>query len=441
MLFWKLTHDSACQASNDLSHTPVPAGWGRTGTKTAGMVLLLTAIMMVSLPRAGAQNRDTISSVTMEDVVTIATQNNLEVRNTRLSVKQSQAAPGSFIDLHPTNIRYFRGQIHSPMTHGLLTISQTLESPVKSYYQAQKNEHRVKQQKARVALTRKKVARQTRLAYNHWKFLIHKKNILREKLDHYQELKRIAGLRYKKGAITLLKKTQAETQFHQVQNAMRAAYKNIARAGNRLRGIMNTSHMLTPASDSLRVYRIKHPIGERGRDMIDPLLLKTSKEKIHMRELQLKAERASLFPDITAGYFIQSMAADERLSGWSVGISVPLWFRPVQNNIRQAKIEKQKAENLRRKKASEHQNHIQNLLRELNHQREQLRYYHHQGLKQARMLVNNSEKRYENEDIGYPEYLEGLETAYGIKTGYLETLKNYNQAAIKLEYFIKQSML
>lgn len=441
MFLCKLLNDLVCKARRGTDLPGRPTGRDRTGPQTTGMALLVAAVMMVNLPRAGAQTRDTISSVTMEDAVTIATQNNLEARNAQLTVEQTQAAPGSFLDLHPTSINYFRGQIHSPMTHGLLTISQTLGSPVESYYHSRKNDHQLTWQKARAALTRKRVARQTRLAYNHWIFMINKKKILREKLEHYQELKRIAGLRYEKGAITLLEKTQAETQFHQAQNAVREAYKNIARAGNRLRGIMNTSHTLTPGTDSLQVYRIQHPSAARGREMIDPLLLKTAKEKVRIKELDWKAQKASLFPDITAGYFMQSMAGDERLSGWSVGISVPLWFRPVQNNIRQARIEKQKAENLRRKKAREHQNQIQNLLRELNHQREQLRYYHHQGLKQARMLVNNAEKRYHNEDIGYPEYLEGLETAFEIETGYLETLKSYNQAAIKLDYFIKQSML
>ena len=403
---------------------------------TRWFLLLLAAACLGETSHAQGQREDTITSITREDAVLIATQNNLEVRNARLRAEKSRDLKGSHLDLKPAEIHYFRGQIHSPMTQGLLTVSQTLGSPLESWYKGKQVHHRISLKETDAALTRKRVARDTKIAYNHWIFLLNKRKILKQKLESYRESRRIARLKKQQGALTLIEKTQADNQFHQAQNAIHRTYKEIARAENHLRNLMNTNHRLLPASDSLEVYRIRHSRKMSAAEMIDPLLHKPYHEQVKIKEMGFKAQKANLLPAVSAGYFTQNITGEKHLEGWSVGLSVPLWFKPKQNAIRKAKIERQIAENKRKKHLQKQQTQIQDLLREVNYLREQLRYYHNQALQQAGLLIEKSRKRFRNEDIEYKPYMQGLQTAFDIRLNYLQTIKAYNQAAMELEFYI-----
>jgi cobalt-zinc-cadmium resistance protein CzcA len=54
------------------------------------------------------------------------------------------------------------------------------------------------------------------------------------------------------------------------------------------------------------------------------------------------------------------------------------------------------------------------------------------------VIAANATKAYQNGDVSYMEYLQGLETALGIQTDYLQTIHDYNQAAINLQYLLNQ---
>jgi len=404
-------------------------------------VLLLTALLLFQHAKAQMYSEDTITSITRKDAVVIATQNNMDVRNARLDIQKSKDLKGSHLDLKPTKINYYRGQIHSPATQGLLTISQRLGSPLESWYKGKATNHQVSHKKTHAAITRKKVARSTKIAYNKWIFLLNKRKILKQKLESYRDFRRVARMKHQQGAIALIEKSTAENKFHQAQNALHQVYKEIAHAQQRLRNLMNTNHILIPASDSLKVYPIQYPQNMDARELIDPLLHEHYREQVNIRKLEWKAQKADLLPDISAGYFTQTISGKQQFDGWSVGLSVPLWFRPGRNGVRKARIDKQMAENTLKKKMRQQESNIQSLLREVNHLREQLGYYHNQALQQARMLIQKSGRQYRSEDIEYRQYMQALQTAWDIRIGYLQTLKNYNQAAMQLEFYINPSRI
>lgn len=405
------------------------------------LVLIIAAALIASSFKVAAQQEDTIASITCQEAVLIATQNNPEVRNAELDVLKSKNLKGSHLDLKPTEINYYRGQIHSPATQGLLTVNQKLGSPLESWYKAQATTHRVSLKETGATITRKKMARSTKIAYNKWIFLLNKRKILKQKLESYREFRRIARLKHQQGDIALIEKTTAENKFHQAQNALHQVYKKIAHAQQQLRNLMNTNHILLPASDSLKVYQIQYPNKMDPRELIDTILHDHYRQRINIREMEWKAQKADMLPDISAGYFTQKISGQTRLDGWSVGLSLPLWFRPGQNAVRKARIEKQMAENRMKKKMRQQESSIQNLLREVNHLREKLGYYHNQALQQAGLLIEKSTNQYSSEDIEYEQYMQAMQTAYDIRTAYLETLKDYNQAAMQLEFYINPSTI
>jgi cobalt-zinc-cadmium resistance protein CzcA len=76
-----------------------------------------------------------------------------------------------------------------------------------------------------------------------------------------------------------------------------------------------------------------------------------------------------------------------------------------------------------------------NLEYELNNYFKKLQYFKQVGLDQADQLLELNRAKFEIEDIDYTEYTQKADEAFRIQLDYLETLNNYNQTAIQLEFY------
>ena len=82
-----------------------------------------------------------------------------------------------------------------------------------------------------------------------------------------------------------------------------------------------------------------------------------------------------------------------------------------------------------------HERKTENLEYELNNYFKKLQYFNQVGLSEADQLLEITRVKYENEDIDYTEYTQKAGEAFSIQLDYLETLNNYNQTAIQLEFY------
>jgi cobalt-zinc-cadmium resistance protein CzcA len=105
------------------------------------------------------------------------------------------------------------------------------------------------------------------------------------------------------------------------------------------------------------------------------------------------------------------------------------------SRIRQAEIDKEIVSNQLENMTFSVDKDIENLIAELTKYFRQLQYYNEYGLKQADEIIRNARIQFEKENIEYNEYVQNLSLALSIKKEYLETLNNYNQTAIQLEFY------
>jgi outer membrane protein TolC len=82
-----------------------------------------------------------------------------------------------------------------------------------------------------------------------------------------------------------------------------------------------------------------------------------------------------------------------------------------------------------------HERKQENLEYELNNYFKKLQYFNQVGLGHADQLLEINRAKFENEDIDYTEYTQKADEAFRIQLDYLETLNNYNQTAIQLEFY------
>lgn len=65
-----------------------------------------------------------------------------------------------------------------------------------------------------------------------------------------------------------------------------------------------------------------------------------------------------------------------------------------------------------------------------------LRYYQSHGLEHARLLLQISKARFDAEETDYLEFTRAITVAFETRLKYLDTLNDYNQTAIELEYYV-----
>jgi len=175
--------------------------------------------------------------------------------------------------------------------------------------------------------------------------------------------------------------------------------------------------------------------------------LQGSYQEIEIARLEGKVEQAKLLPDINFGYFSQSIigiqeingiplyfSSSDRFTGIEAGVSIPLWFYPQASRIKASKIKKQIADNNARNTEANLIGEYNSLLKENEKFKNSLSYYEQLALPQAVQIINQAEKSFKAGAMDYMDYIQNLSRAVSIKHNYLETLNQYNQTILAIEY-------
>jgi cobalt-zinc-cadmium resistance protein CzcA len=65
-----------------------------------------------------------------------------------------------------------------------------------------------------------------------------------------------------------------------------------------------------------------------------------------------------------------------------------------------------------------------------------INYYEKNALPNADLIIKQADKGFKSGDIDYVEFLQALKSALSIKSNYLQSLNQYNQSIITLEFLL-----
>lgn len=174
-------------------------------------------------------------------------------------------------------------------------------------------------------------------------------------------------------------------------------------------------------------------------------------QEVKVAEANRKVERSALWPDVSAGYFIQSLTGNQdvggqtryydgslRFQGFSVGISLPIFAGSNVSRIKASKtnieVQQMNADYLHQQLKSQYQQQVE----QLNTYQALLDYYKGSALPNADIITNNATKAYLNGDIAYVEYVQGLETALTIRLNHINAINKFNETVINLQFLVNQ---
>ena len=384
-------------------------------------------------------------ALTLQQAVDAALKNNLGIRASSLEVESQRQLKKTSFDLPKTNVSLLYGQYNSyAKNDNNITVTQAIPLTVFGS-QGSLNRSLLAASELKKAATENELVFQVKQAFYDLDYLKSTNDLLRQQDSIYDGFLKAASLRYKTGETNLLEQAMAETQRNEIKNLLAKNAADQLVVKSQLRTLINSAGLPEIVSTSQEELNVANRI-DTASVQANPSMA-YMRQQVEVAKSQKKVEVANAAPEILVGFFSQTLigvqdtegsggfaTSSDRFTGFQVGLAIPLWFVSHQGRVKSAEYNRQAAESnyqyFQKGIQGEYQQALQNYQKNLN----SLTYYKDSALPNADLILRQSQTAFKNGEIGYAEYLLGVQRAITVKEGFLLTLKDYNQSIIYLEY-------
>ena len=393
-----------------------------------------------SLSRLFAQDK----IFSLPEAIDYALKNNASIVAAEHQVESQKQLKKTSFDLPKTEVSMLYGQYNGyPTNDNNITITQSIPFFALGS-QSRLNQSRVASSELGKAVSENELVFRVKQTYYMLAHAYSTRNLLLQQDSIFEGFYRAASARFKAGETNLLEETTAEAQRNEAKNRVRQIDSDIAALKSHFRALLNSDNLPDIIDKSLTEIQLTVSL-DSGAIATNPALA-YARQQIDVAEAEKKVQAARAAPDLLVGYFNQTLigvedlesgtvaSSSDRFSGFQVGVAIPIWFGPHQGRARAAEYTRRAAESrhtsTRRTMEGQHQQAIQSYEKNKN----SLAYYKESGLPNAELILKQSQAAFRNGEIGYAEYLLGLRNANSIKENYLQTLNDYNQSILFIEF-------
>ncbi len=407
---------------------------GKVTPKTIGVLLMMLLFLLISSSEVMAQEKPA-KVYTLEMAIQQALKNNGIAKSAALEVQNQKALRKTAWEVDRTNIGLSYGQINSPEKDNEFSISQGIAFPSTYFLKDKLAKKEILNAELQEQVTNNEIISQVKSIYFEISYLRAVLNLLEYQDSLVANFAHSAQLRFNRGESTILEKMTAESQQLIVRNQIQQNIADIHIRSCMLQVLLNEDKDIEIADTVLQKLTLNVPAGDFAAGA-NPFV-SLNELQPEMAHLKGRVVKAGLLPDLSLGYFNQSMAgiSGERFDGIQGGISIPLIFPSQTAKIRSARITEEIAKETLGYQMStfKHKQHI--LTQEYEKYRNSLEYFENAALRQGAMIIDQAGKSYKAGEIDYTEYVQNLRQGMEIRTSYLTTLNAYNQSVIALESF------
>ncbi len=417
-----------------------------TSMKTLFVFLIIGSLLALSPMALKAQSQET-KIFTLEEAVRRATEDNPIIRSSAARIQMQQALKGASWDIGKTGISYEYGQLNSIHNDNSVTVTQSFAFPTVYASQHKLAKANVRSSELDLSVTKNSIANGVKT--NWWQLVYFKSRLrlLKYQDTLYAGFLKAATRRAEIGETNKLEQISAESQSMEIKNQMKQTEADIRIYQRHLQTLLNWSKPVEIADSVLVKLNLPASLDSTALQSNPSLALSLQQIEIAKREKSL--ETAKLLPDLTIGYFNQSILGEQdingiprtfssgdRFTGITAGVTIPLWSKPNLSRIRALKINEVIANTNTEYFKSALKGEFESLLQEYGKYRSSIGYYEQSALPQADLIISQSTKSYRLGDMDYLEYIQSLSRALEVKNNYLETLNRYNQSILALEFII-----
>jgi heavy metal efflux system protein len=380
-----------------------------------------------------AQTKPTVT-YTLDQAIQKALDNNGYVESASLQLDYQKKLKSSSWEFEKTNVDYEYGQMNSFSKDNNINISQPIPSFSRYAALYKLTDAYVKDAEYSLSLSKAEIVANVKSVYFRLAYTYSKLKLLVYQDSLYTTFLTAAELKTLNGESPMLEKVAAQTSSMEIKTLISQTKSDILIYQLNLQSLLNEKELVN-ISDTI-LTKIEFTFISDTFAVTNNPSLAIMKQQIEISKRETQLEKSDLMPEVSVGYFNLSnkdLSSDSRFTGVQVGISIPLLFFSKSSNIQAAKINEQIAQKNFEYYKTSVQSEFQTLLQEYLKYKSGLEYYENTALPQADLIILQSGKAYMAGDIDYIEYVLNLDKALEIKSGYLETLNEYNQSVITIE--------
>lgn len=367
--------------------------------------------------------------------VSMALENNIESVNSLLRVSGAETSLRlSWFQAEPAEITYRSGQLYSDQNSDYLHISQNLSSVPEYRLNIKMARAGLAKTTAEAEIIRKDITIAVKSAYYTWIYYNNLVRLMSDKqkyltaLTIYEDVENDSGY-FDPGQFHYLESLYAEAETELV-----CSIADMEIAANNLRMLIMSNKELIPGLNSLPLYQV-----ERLSDTAvysGSSLISYYREILNVSTINTQLQKSAFFPEIKVGVINQQIKPFNNLWAWQVGINIPLLFPKEAANVKKAANQQQISRNNLENIVFKTEKEIENLLIELDKYFRRIILFDRYTLPDAENDEKTAADAFQNKQLPLTEYLNIMANSHKVKTEYLKMVNDYNQTAIKLEYYI-----
>ena len=394
---------------------------------SAKKFLFFFLLLAVVLPfTAKAQEK-----VTMDQAIELAKQNHPRLKIASAAIRQVKAGRGEVLELSSTEMNYSWGQLNGELRKDKQwEVTQGLGSLLTPFYKNALVNRQVETGAFYRQIVEKEVVAEVKRAWAYYLYACNLRALYNDQNKLAEQLQRMGELRYHQGEITLLEKNMTTSMAADMKNRLFQAQEEEKLALSRLNWVCYADRPLVPVDTAL----VQFPVDYQAPSFSE-VHLNYFQSQANEAKAQLNVERSRFFPELSFGYVRQDILPLKGLNSWMVGVSFPVYFLPRHSKIKQAKVAAVIARTEAEANTQNLYNKVSEAVASLRRQSESLRYYTTSALKEADELLKVANLQLQHSETNITEFIQAVNVARDIRRGYLETVYQYNIAALEYELF------
>lgn len=390
-------------------------------------------------------NAQQTGSIHLKQAIQMALDSNLTIRTSGYAVETQKALKGASWDIPKTSIDGQYGQFNSYSKDNSFTVSQSFAFPTVYINQHKLAKANIKSSEWQLKTSQLEIATQVKQIYWQLAYLYSKQKLIVYQDSLYSGFQRAAELRLRTGETNRLEMISARSQSLEIKNQLRQISADLMIWNQKLQTVLNIETTLYPADTVLR--RIEYLPAVDNSVLTGNPSVGYVNQQIEVSRLEKKLESSRILPDLSIGYFSQTIrgsqevngiprtfGAGDRFSGIQAGIAVPIWFGPYSAKSKAAKFREKAAQTNAEYYSKSLSGNYRSLILEFSKNTNSVDYYEKQAIPEADLIIEQALKSYKAGAMDYLEYILSLNRALGIKQNYLDALNNYNQNIISIDF-------
>jgi cobalt-zinc-cadmium resistance protein CzcA len=393
------------------------------------LLVLIPAFLLITV---SSHAQEQAQSISLENAIAIALENNKGLKAHFLATEQSKALIPSAYTIDQTSIFYEYDENNiADNGHPLnvFGIAQDFNFPTVYTSQRKVNVLNSSIFETTYQIQRINLSREVSQTYQTILYVLNKKHYYQVIDSIYADLVKATETQYRLGGIKHLEKLNADARQQGILINTHKLEYDLKIYLDKLHALLQTDTLYeVPYQELIKL--------EPADGFSEHPCMMMMQQNVELNQAMVKAEKNRLLPDIKLSYFNGSNKFEnsEHYNGYLFGIGVPVFFGESRSRIKAGKIAEQIALEKQKNYLISFNAKMEELKFQLKKYEQYLDYYETSGQTLYQEIINNANKNFEAGEINIYSFILSVETAMNIKFDYLDNLYEYNKIVLDINY-------